>query len=486
MTDTSGQTKTLQSTSFLQEKQSGSDESMVRIVGPQLATEVVRLFKTADIFSPDHDQVRKAAAEVANWINQQMLAFREDSVSLQMTETNVFLNGQMIKFEEGHYARSILLRALFLPLSVNQLDVSVGVGAGEFVELLKLHRQVRADANLSLESFAQPHLGVQTVGHKELEATNDGDERREVIELYAGLVIKCATYFHQLKRTSQASARFIKRLVQKIADRFDEQGHVFVGLINLKLVVSQNFVHAVNTALYAMFIAHEIKLDRVDLVRVGMTAITQDIHRLREQFADEIEEEDLELGKKSHFRTNMTSVMMLSEMGATDLLSALRLVSGYERGFPYSRPLPQEWYREELRPHLLSRIIEIARHYDVLTQGMEGQRGIKADMALQVISEQMGSHYDPMLTKLFINLVGVYPVGEIVLLSTGEQALVIRSPTVAESQKNKSVAHRPTVRLLDGSERILDLSAEEHNSIRILKILDAEELSERPGAFFFF
>ena len=206
MTDTSGQTKTLQSTSFLQEKQSGSDESMVRIVGPQLATEIVRLFKTADIFSPDHDQVRKAAAEVANWINQQMLAFREDSVSLQMTETNVFLNGQMVKFEEGHYARSILLRALFLPLSVNQLDVSVGVGAGEFVELLKLHRQVRADANLSLESFKQPHLAVQTVGHKELEATNDGDERREVIELYAGLVIKCATYFHQLKRTSNASA----------------------------------------------------------------------------------------------------------------------------------------------------------------------------------------------------------------------------------------------------------------------------------------
>ena len=98
----------------------------------------------------------------------------------------------------------------------------------------------------------------------------------------------------------------------------------------------------------------------------------------------------------------------------------------------------------------------------------------------------MGSHYDPMLTKLFINLVGVYPVGEIVLLSTGEQALVIRSPAIAESQKNKSVAHRPTVRMLDGSERILDLSAEEHTSIRILKILDREEAKSQPGAFFFF
>ncbi|MEC9442500.1 MAG: hypothetical protein VYE40_15485 [Myxococcota bacterium] len=486
MTDSSGQTRTLQSTSFLQDKQSGSDESMVRLVGPQFATEVVRLFKTADVFSPEHDQVRKAAGDVASWLNQQMLQFREDSISLQMTESNVFLNGQMIKFEEGHYARSILLRALFLPLSVNQIDVSAGVGAGEFVELLKLHRMVRNDPNLSLESFKQPHLAVQTVGHKELESMTDGDDRREVIELYAGLIIKCATYFHQLKRTSNASARFIKRLVQKIADRFDEQGHVFIGLINLKLVQSQNFVHAVNTALYSMFIAHEIKLDRIDLVRVAMTAITQDIHRLREQFVEEAEEEELELGKRSHFRTNMTSVMMLSEMGATDLLSALRLVAGYERGFPYSRPLPQEWYKEEMRPHLLSRIIELARHYDVLTQGMEGQRGVKADMALQAISEQMGSHYDPMLTKLFINLVGVYPVGEIVLLSTGEQALVIRSPAIAESQKNKSVAHRPTVRMLDGSERILDLSAEEHTSIRILKILDREEAKSQPGAFFFF
>lgn len=472
-----------QTTSFLAEKQDREDDSAAKLVGPRLVNELVRLFKNSDIFGVEHQQLREMATETTSWLGECFQTYKEEEFSLQMTSQNIFFNGQLLKFEENQYARSVILRAIFLTFSINQLTFERGIGPGELIAMLKAVKEVREGKSGGLEGFSQPHLKLTAVGHRDLEDLAEADERRVVIELYAGLIIKCAVYFHQLQRTSSASARHIKRLVQKIADKFEEHRNVFIGLINLKLIIGQDFVHAVNTALYAMFIAHEVELDRLDLVRVAMTAITQDIHRLRREFD---EDEDIELGKPSHFRTNMNSVMMLSEMGSSDLLSALRLVTSYERGFPYNKPLPDAWYREEMRPHLLSRIVELARHYDLLTQGMDGQRPLKSDLALQAISDQMGRHYDPKLTKLFINLVGVYPVGEIVRLSTSERAIVIQSPTVAESTSNKSVAHRPVVRLLDGSERIVDLSAQANHSIRIVEILDRDAVEEQPGAFFFF
>lgn len=474
----------LKGTSFLEERQGARDESPARALGPKLITEIVRLFRNAEIYGPEHDQTRQAAAELTAWLNASFTSAKEETFTLQLTEHNVFLNGQLIKLEKGQFARSMVLRTLFLPYSVNQLTLKAGIAAGEWTDMLTLHAQVRRGESAELVGFARPKLALKLVGHMAHDVAELTDsEHREIIELYAGLLVKCAAYFHQLQRDSATSARFIKRLVQRIASSFDEKGHVFIGLINLKLIPNQDFIHAVNTALYSMFLAHQIGLDRIDLVRIGMTALTQDIHRLSQNF---VEQDNLELGQQSHFHTNMTSVMTISDMGATDLLSALRLVTSYERGFPFGKPLPQEWYREELKPHLLSRIIEIAHHYDLLTQGSKERHMLSPDIALQAISEQMGSHYDPMLTRLFINLIGVYPVGELVLLSTNEQALVIKSPSIAQNQSNKSVAHRPVVRLLDGSERILDLSAPEHQSVRIVKMLATDEVQQRPGAFFFF
>lgn len=470
-------------TSFLTENRTQADESAVKIIGPKLVGDLMRIFKTSEIFSIEHNQTREAAQTFTTWLNESLVKYKEERFTIQLTDNNVFINGQLIKFEESQYSRSVLIRSTFLVYSINQISFEAGIAPGEVIALLQAVDGVRKKQSTSLESFLSPKLKLQAVGHKDLDDFVDQDERREIIELYAGLVIKCAAYFHQLQRTNNASARFIKRLIQKCADKFVTHRHVFIGLINLRLITGQDFVHAVNTAFYGMFIGQELQLDRRDLVRIGMTAITQDIHRIRQRFS---EDEEIEIGQKSHFKTNMTSVTMLSEMGAADLLSALRLVMSYERGFPYNKPLPDEWYKEEMRPHLLSRIVEIARHYDVLTQGMEGQKALKSDMALQAISGQMGRHYDPQLTKLFINLVGIYPVGEVVLLSTGEQAVVIRSPTLAEENSNRSLAHRPTVRYMDGSERIVDLSAEENHSIRVVKIVDAEDVQEQPGAFFFF
>ena len=472
-------TRLLNNTSFLTEGQSRQADSAAFRFGAKYCGEWMKVLRVAALFPLEHPQVSLAASGMIHALDEAFDEYQEEQFALQVTERNVFLNGDLIRFDESQHSRGVFLRGVFSSISINIITCKQGIGSGEVLMFLKAYKDAKEEKRVGLGQFNQPHLIFELSKEDEHEDTVRLDEKRAIVEMYAGLLIKCAVYFHQLKRVVSPSAKHIKRLIQKITDQFDEHHNIFIGLIQLKVVKDQPFIHAINTALYAMLIAHQVGLGRTDIVRVGMSAITQDIHRFRNPMADE---EQIELGEVSHFNTNMTSVTMLSEMGSQDVLSALRLVTSYERGFPYSQPLPRDWYMHEVSPHLLSRTIELANHYDMLNTGI-GTDKQSADMALQTLMNNMGSFYDPELTKLFINVVGVFPVGSVVLLSTGEQALVIRSPNLVE---NKSVANRPTVRLLDGSERLLDLSVDEHRAIRIVQILDDDQVEEQPSAVFLF
>lgn len=470
-------TRLVNNTTFLGEARAAQATSPARVHGPRLCTQWLRILKVAQMFSPQHQQVQEIAQEMVVFINEILTTLDEKRLTLQVATQNIFLNSELIPFEQSHYSRSVFLRDTFGALGINTIMCEQGVRAGAIVAFVQETIQT-LNEDKQCKRFEQAEFLASYNEEEQGEEVNT-DLRMEILGLYAGLLVKSAVYFEQVSRVKVPSAKHVKRLIQKITDRFDDHRGVFVGMIHLKLVKSTPFVHAVNTALYAMLIAHQLKLPRTDIVRVGMTSMTQDIHKLRGTFD---EPDDIEVGKPSHFKTNMTSVTMLSEMGSRDVLSALRLVTGYERGFPQGLPLPQDWYDEELTPHLLTRIVELAKHYDMLTRGV-GTHVQKSDMALQTIMGSMGSHYDPNLTRLFINIIGVYPVGAVVLLSTGERALVMKSPTLAPSQ---AVANRPTVKVLDDLGRVMDLSHVTHRKVSIVEIVEDLPVLEQPGALFLF
>lgn len=481
MTDKHGVTQTgLGNTFLLKEREIKVEDQFVFAVGPTLCTFLNRILKVVSMFNADHTQMNVAATDFVDWMKPQFERFNEDKFSLQITGKNFFLNGQLLKFDQRTFVRNSVFRDQFMSWSINQLTFHRGIGAGEVVQMgHAIHNALRSQT-FSLEFFKQPHLKLESVVEKELDLP-ETDDKRQMIEMYAGLVVKTSIFFDRIKKGSNSSTRFVKRIVQKIADELDEHAFLFVGLINLRLIEGQDFIHATNTCIYSMLLAHACGLDRQDTVRCGMTALTQNIERLRST----TEETEFSVGDETHYGTNIGTVVTLSELGANDLLSALRLVTSYERGFPYDKPLPKNWYQEEMRPHVLSRIIEIARHYDIFTLGLQGSEPVDADRALQKMMSNMGGHYDPQLFKIFVNVVGIFPVGSVVALSTGDQAIVIRSPLLITGH-GLSAANRPTVKMLDKTGRIVDLGQSQHRGLRITQMVPKSEIREQPGALFLF
>ena len=57
--------------------------------------------------------------------------------------------------------------------------------------------------------------------------------------------------------------------------------------------------------------------------------------------------------------------------------------------------------------------------------------------------EQSGTYFDPILLKAFINMLGVYPIGSLLELDTGELALVIEAGKAADGTRPKVVLLAP-------------------------------------------
>jgi hypothetical protein len=77
---------------------------------------------------------------------------------------------------------------------------------------------------------------------------------------------------------------------------------------------------------------------------------------------------------------------------------------------------------------LYSRIVSLADQYDAMTSARVYSRNpMSPDKALNLMIKQAGNQLDPLLLKFFINMVGIYPIGTLVILDSNELALVYES-----------------------------------------------------------
>ncbi|HVN71311.1 MAG TPA: HD domain-containing phosphohydrolase, partial [Desulfomonilia bacterium] len=82
---------------------------------------------------------------------------------------------------------------------------------------------------------------------------------------------------------------------------------------------------------------------------------------------------------------------------------------------------------------LLGKILRIVDVYEALTSERSYRpRAFSPDEALRRMWGERGKNFDTPLLKCFINMVGVYPIGTVVELDTGEIGLVMDYPDESE------------------------------------------------------
>jgi HD-GYP domain-containing protein (c-di-GMP phosphodiesterase class II) len=272
----------------------------------------------------------------------------------------------------------------------------------------------------------------------------------------------------KVSNNKRAGIRKTVRVVQDMVTHLIEDDEVYSAISTLRIFDDYTFTHSLNVAILSMCIGKRINLSRRSLERLGICALFHDLGKI------EVPHEILNKPGKlndSEFKVleehSLNSARLIVKLRAARDRKAKILLPPFEHhlkfdlsGYPYTN------WKKPLS--LFGRIITIADVYDAITsQRVYRKSAMSPDRALGLMLEGSGREYDPILIKVFINMLGVYPVGTLLKLDTGDMALVV-------SSSKKKEEKRPLVCLMEQGP---------DNMYQKGKTIDLAERDTRTGSY---
>jgi putative nucleotidyltransferase with HDIG domain len=194
-------------------------------------------------------------------------------------------------------------------------------------------------------------------------------------------------------------------------------------LTALKNYDNYTFTHMVNVSLLTMGQARGLGIDGPLLREFGLAALMHDIGKVRTP---------LEVLNKPDKLTDAEFTIMKRHVvdGAEILrqtpdIPALAPVVAFEHhlridgsGYPYGVKRPTL--------NLGTMMCGIADVYDAMRSQRKYQQAFPTDRILEVLKRNDGTQFDQHLVRRFVQLIGIYPAGNLVKLDSGEIALVLK------------------------------------------------------------
>ncbi len=443
-----------------------------------------RILKVASIYSVEHNQTREAIEEFMPSFQKSVEQIDTGAISVTIRGELCSVNGETLRLRRREQERLDELQAIFEAAHIRGLIFDHQLSARQLATFLQQLNEV-TDNKSDLEDMKHVDIPNVRLDHGSpdqtiMEAVARVNKGMYIAHIYIRALVKVENMHEQVRETDDPDVPtgVVRRILQSISELLADEDFMILGLLPMRLVPPSISSHSVNTAVYSMLLADRLGLSQQTVAYVGMTAIYQDIDRL---VGISVGHRDRDPGLDSHrqFSANMRDVAQMLEHVGGDVVSTLRILLTYERGCSYDEKVGRPFYRKKRHLHLISRIFDIARTYDLLIQGLQGYKGRRPDLAIQYVESRSGEVFDPHLVDLLVSTLGMYPVGTTVQLTSGERAVVIRTPDPASDPR------RPAVRLLDAEgSTTIDLSDDKYQNIEIAKSIEIEDMGNDPSQVF--
>ena len=272
----------------------------------------------------------------------------------------------------------------------------------------------------------------------------------------------------KISSNRRAGIRKNMRVVQNMIDLIVEDEAILLGLTTVRDYDDYTYTHSVNVSVLAMCIGLRIGLSRKYLETLGVCGMFHDLgkvdipHEIINKPGKLNESEFEEIQKHP-----INSVRQILKLQAARDIKDNILLPPFEHHLKYDLSGYPQTDRKK-SPSLLSRILTIVDVFDAITSPrVYRSSALSPDRAIEIMIEQSGKDFDPVLLKVFVNMLGIYPVGTLLELDTGEIGLVTGSA-------NSSDVTRPKMMLLspDGQGGFIQE-----------KIISLEERDPQTGKF---
>jgi putative nucleotidyltransferase with HDIG domain len=259
--------------------------------------------------------------------------------------------------------------------------------------------------------------------------------------VYATAVETAETLWQAAKAGDQPDPGAARKIIDGLARLVTQDRTSLMALTALKKYDNYTFTHMVNVSALAMAQARALNLDGTSLREFGFAALMHDIGKVNTPLdvlnkPDKLTKEEFDIMKR-HVVDGAHILRRTPEMPALAPIVAFEHhlkqdLSGY----------PEKIGSRKL--NLCTMIVSIADVFDALRSTRPYRKGLATDRIRNIMGEQGNPAFNQVLLKRFVNLMGLFPVGNLVRLSTDELAVV--------TAEHPSDPFRPQVKIISDSK----------------------------------
>lgn len=252
-------------------------------------------------------------------------------------------------------------------------------------------------------------------------------KEQEAVLIY-GYTVRVLQYISKsITRSEKTGIKKALKMVHKLIDMVAEDADILLGLSTIKDYDDYTFTHSINVAILSVCLGHRIGLSKKSLEMLTLSAFFHDLGKIevpKSILNKPGKLTDSELKEmKNH---SLYSVRQILFLKTTPQKKAEMILPPFEHHLKYDLSgYPQTPRSKPVS--LFGRILAIADVYDALTSPRVYRPfAITPDRALSIMQEGSGKDFDPLLLKVFVNMIGVYPVGTVLKFANGDIGLVAK------------------------------------------------------------
>jgi HD-GYP domain-containing protein (c-di-GMP phosphodiesterase class II) len=402
------------------------------------------ILRTANIHSTNNVAFKSAANKFIEIINDMIAG--ENSVALQLRGDYFYLNDTRVRYAPEYVLNFDFLAGMFRKIEVGTIIVKKELTL-EDVDFL-IHSIVEADfLQETFDVLAEKMSRVSIIELKRLEEISNEEDlniRRMVRKTYFNSIFYVKGVFNKIKSGEKVDVRKAKRVVTSVVSTMIEHEQILLGMTAIKDYDEYTYYHCTNVSILSVALGQRLGLNRQMLIDLGIASLFHDLGKIDVpnevlNKPTKLEDSDWRIIKK-HPVWGIKSLLKIRDIDDFTIRAALVAFEHHMNIDHSGYPQVRNTYDLDL----FSKIVSIADRYDAMTSArVYSKTPLKSDKALSILMENDQSLLDPLLFKFFINMIGVYPIGSLVKLSTNELGLVF--------ENDKESLLRPRVVLISDS-----------------------------------
>jgi putative nucleotidyltransferase with HDIG domain len=429
----------------------------------QLADELLRrlsaTIRSAQLYSPGHPIIAKSLEAFSTAV--QLLHSLTPSIVIGLVGDEIIVDETPLAAAEAFVAVVRLLKAG----GVERISIERGVSPGELATFVNAVVTIERPRGETIAAFPpMPHIRVGQISIEHRVEANVQD-MMTMKQMYGDAVSVASGVWESADTEGKPDSTMARTMVDALAQAVAQNRTGLLALTTLKNYDNYTFTHMVNVSILTMGQARGLGIDGPLLREFGLAALMHDIGKVRTPL--EI------LNKPDKLTDDEFTIMRRHPVEGAEMLRrtpeipALAPVVAFEHhlrpdgsGYPYNVTRPSL--------NIGTMLCSIADVFDAMRSQRAYQKSFPTERILQVLKQCDGRQFDQHLVRRFVQLIGIYPAGNLVRLNTGEVAVVVK--VYAPDPR------RPQVRVLFGSnDQRLEIS-------RDINLWEAEATTVAPSS----